>query len=63
VYGSTDALVCAASAEHLTHRLIDLIIGWVYLLLQKRDGSHDLARLAVAALGNLFLDPCTLDGV
>src|SRR5262245_53729307 len=44
-----DALVGAAAAD-VGHRRVDVGIGRLRLLLQQRDGGHDLAGLAVAAL-------------
>jgi hypothetical protein len=63
VYGSSDPLIRAAPAEDPTHCFINLFIGWLRVFLQKGDGSHDLARLAVSALRNLLLDPCALNWV
>src|SRR4051812_22980858 len=44
-----DALAGAAATD-VGHRLVDVLVGRVRLLLQQRRRRHDLAGLAVAAL-------------
>ena len=61
--GLADAQVGAAAAEVAGHGGIDVGVGGVGLLGQERGGGHDLAGLAVAALGDADLDPGELDGV
>ena len=54
--GLADALVGAAAAD-VGHRLVDVGIGRLRLLLQERGGGHDLAGLAVAALRHVDRGP------
>ena len=61
--GFADALVGATAADVAAHGLVDVGVGGLGLFREQRDRGHDLAGLAVAALGNIFLDPCFLHGV
>ena len=45
---------------HVGHGLVDVGIGRLRLLLEQRGGGHDLAGLAVAALGDVKVDPSLL---
>src|SRR5882672_1972200 len=45
------------TATDIGHRLVDLGVGRRRGLLEQRYRSHDLARLAVAALRHLLFDP------
>ena len=58
-----DARIGTAAAQVAGHRLVDLGVARVGVGVQQGDGLHDLARLAVAALGDLFFDPGRLYGV
>src|SRR5438105_154586 len=57
---TSDAHVCPASAEIAAHGLVDLRVGRLLRLLQKRRGAHDLARLAISALRDVLREPCLL---
>jgi hypothetical protein len=57
-----DAVVSAAPAR-VGDPGIDVDVGGLRLVLQKRDGAHDHPRLAVAALGDVELLPGELDRV
>src|SRR4051812_9800324 len=46
-----DALIGAAAADICVHVLDNLVARRIWLLLEEISGAHDLARLAVAALG------------
>ena len=56
-----DALVGSAAADVPGHRLINILVGGHGFALQQRHRLHDLPGLAVAALGYVDLDPCSLD--
>jgi hypothetical protein len=51
-----NALVGAASTD-VGHRLVDVLVGRLRGLLEERRGGHDLAGLAVAALGHVDRRP------
>ena len=61
--GLADAQVRAAAAEVAGHGGVDVGVGRVGLLGEERGGGHDLAGLAVAALGDADFGPGDLDGV
>ena len=63
VDGLTDARIGSATAEVAVHRGVDLGVRGMGRVGQQRDGRHDLAGLAVAALGHVELLPCHLDRV
>ena len=58
-----DADIRAAPAHVAVHRLIDVGVGRLRLLLQQRRRRHDLPGLAVAALGDVDLLPRLLHGM
>ena len=58
-----DAVVGAAAAEIATHRLPDLTVCRLRICSQQGRGRHDLAGLAVTALGNHVVDPRLLKRV
>src|SRR2546421_3225054 len=60
--GRPDALVRAAATD-VGHRRVDIGVRGMRILREQRRGSHDLPRLAVAALRHVFLDPRALHGV
>src|SRR6266566_3885837 len=60
--GGADALIGAAATD-VGHRGVDIGVGGMRILREQRRGSHDLPRLAVAALRHVFLDPRALHGV
>ncbi len=55
-----DLPIGAAAAQIACHRSVDLAVRWIRGALKERCGRHDLARLAIAALRNRFLNPGTL---
>src|SRR3989442_5203500 len=57
-----DALIGAAAAD-VGHRLVDVLVGRLRVLLQQRRGRHDLSRLAVAALRHVERRPRLLHGM
>lgn len=61
--GLANTLVSAATANVATHGVVDVGVGGMRFLREKRDRGHDLAGLAVAALGNVFRNPGLLDGM
>src|SRR5439155_9083063 len=61
--GGPDAEVRPAPAEVPAHRLVDVGVGRVRVLVEQGHGLHDLAGLAVTALGHVVVDPGLLDGV
>src|SRR5262245_17084533 len=58
-----DPEVGAAAAEVAGHGGVDVSVGRVRLLGEERGRGHDLAGLAVAALGDPDLGPGELDGM
>src|SRR5574342_1376039 len=62
VNGGADTLIGAAATD-VRHFLVDVGVGRVRVLREQRGGGHDLARLAVAALRHVFLDPGALHRV
>src|SRR5262249_24856796 len=56
-----DARIGAAATDISRHRVIDIGVGGVWVGRQQRRSRHDLARLAVAALWNLPVEPGFLD--
>src|ERR1700759_3205497 len=58
--GTADADVSPAAADIARHRRIDVGIAGIGREGQQRRGRHDLAGLAIAALRNVFGDPCLL---
>src|SRR6266404_4795269 len=57
-----DTLIGAAAAD-VGHRLVDVLVGRLRVLLQQRGRRHDLSRLAVAALRHVERRPCLLHGM
>src|SRR5215475_833269 len=49
VHGGSDALVRPAPAD-IGHRVVDVLVGGRWILLEQRGRRHDLPGLAVAAL-------------
>src|SRR5689334_3854242 len=58
-----DTEVRTAAAKIAGHGGVDVGVGRVGLLSEKRGGGHDLAGLAVATLGDTDFGPGDLDGV
>src|SRR2546426_7025069 len=61
--GLPDARIRSATADVTGHRLVDVFVGGLRLLSQKHGSTHELARLTVATLRYIFLDPGTLQRV
>ena len=61
--GFANALVGAAAADVAAHEVVDVGIGGIGFFCEQRDGRHDLSRLAVAALRDVFGNPGLLDGM
>lgn len=59
-YTALNARVGATTADVAAHRGGDFRIGRRRVFGEQRDGRHDLARLAITALRNLFLNPRSL---
>src|SRR5262245_34719202 len=57
-----DARVGPTAAD-VGHRRVDVLVARVRVLREQRDRRHDLARLAVAALRDLVVDPGLLHRV
>src|ERR1700679_3507846 len=60
--GGGNAVVRSA-ATNVRHRIGDLGVGRLRLLLQEGGCRHDLARLTIPALRHLLGDPRLLDGM
>src|SRR5712671_4788869 len=56
-----NADIGAAAADIAGHRVVDIGIARMWIARQQRRGGHDLARLAVAALHDLAVEPGLLD--
>src|SRR5258708_24026145 len=52
-----DAHIRAAAAEVGAHRAVDVGVGRLLVRLEQRDGRHDLAALAIAALHDIVAHP------
>ena len=61
--GFTNPFIGPAPAEVSVHGLRNLVVAWVRGIGQQRCSRHNLPRLAITALRNLFGDPCLLQGV
>src|SRR5437879_5235640 len=59
--GRADAGVGPAAADVAGHRRVDVGVRGMRLVRQQRDGGHNLAGLAVAALHDLEIKPGLLD--
>src|SRR5207244_4257941 len=55
--GGANSRVRAAAADVSAHRRVDVGVRWLGVLLKQRRGGHDLASLAVAAVGHAEVDP------
>src|SRR5678816_4864077 len=62
VHRLANALIRSASAD-VGHRVVDVLVGRLGLLLQESRRRHDLPGLAVAALGHVEGRPGLLHGV
>jgi len=58
-----DADVRAAAADIAVHRSVDVLIGGLCIFGEQSRSGHHLPRLAIAALGDIELRPCELDGM
>lgn len=61
--GGADAWIGAAATEIAGHGGVDIVIGGSGIGLEQGYCIHDLTGLTVAALGDLFVHPCLLDGM
>src|ERR1700677_3788211 len=61
--GGANAVIGPTAANIAVHRAVDVGVGGMRRLLQKRDGLHDLASLAIAALGHVERPPSGLNGM
>src|SRR5882762_3203609 len=59
--GRPDAHVSSAAANVSCHCCVDIGVGRIWCVCQQSCCSHDLARLAVAALNHFGLEPGLLD--
>jgi len=55
--GLANSHIGAATADHAGHVVIDVLIGGLGVALEEVGRRHDLPGLAVAALGNVQLEP------
>jgi hypothetical protein len=62
MHGLADALIGAATAD-IGHRFIDVLVRRLGVFLEQRGSRHDLAGLAIAALGHIDLSPGLLHRV
>src|SRR6266513_925714 len=56
-----DPDIRTAATDVPRHRGVDIAVGWVGICGEQRRCGHDLAGLAIAALGHLQLDPRPLN--
>lgn len=61
--GFADALVRAAAANVAAHEIVDIGVARIRFFRQQRDGRHNLPRLTVTALWDIFGNPGLLDGM
>src|SRR5215471_7332003 len=62
VHGLADALIGAAATD-IRHGVIDIVVARIGIFHEQRSRSHDLARLAIAALRNVDGSPRLLHGM
>src|SRR6266850_4139226 len=55
--GGADTLISPAAAHVAGHRLVDVVVSWLRSFGEQCRGRHDLARLTIAALHNVELEP------
>src|SRR5581483_1179278 len=60
--GFDDLVVARAAAQVAHHPVLDLVLGWVGILLEERVGGHVLARRADAALEAAVFQEALLNG-
>ncbi len=58
-----DAKVGAAAAEVAGHGVVDVFVGGLRVIGKEGGSSHELAGLAVTALGYIELAPSFLEGM
>src|SRR6516165_9175557 len=63
VDGGADADISGAAADIAAHRVVDVGVGRLRVLLEQRRRRHDLTGLAIAALRHLEVDPGRLHGL
>src|SRR5713101_1351807 len=54
---AANALVGAAAADVARHAIVYIPVGGIRVFAEQQGGGHDLARLAIAALGHVLADP------
>src|SRR5258708_4959546 len=59
-YGSSNAIVGAASAYIAGHRVVYLRVRRAWIARQQRSCCHDLARLTISALNDVMIEPSPL---
>src|SRR5437762_1610153 len=62
-HGADDFGISAAATEIATHPASYVVLGWMGLVAEERDGGEDLAGRAKAALERVVLDERGLDGM
>ena len=55
--GAPNALIGSTTAEVSVHGRRDFLLSWLRIFTQEGRRTHDLSRLAVTALRDLFPDP------
>jgi hypothetical protein len=60
-HGAHDLGVCPAATQIATHSAADVVLGWIRVVAQERDGGEDLTGRAEPALQRIVLDECGLD--
>lgn len=61
--GGANAGIRAAAANIAAHGLVDLGVAWILVFRKQCSRTHELAALAVPTLGNVMLDPSSLQWV
>src|SRR5258708_11324797 len=59
-YGSSNAIVGAASAYIAGHRVVYLRVRRAWIARQQRNCRHDLPRLTISALNDVMIEPSLL---
>ena len=58
-----DAMIGGAAAEVARHGLVDVLVAGVRVALEEGGGGHELAGLAITALGHVEFAPGLLQGM
>jgi hypothetical protein len=63
LHSADDSGIGGTTAHVARHAVDDLLFGWMGVFRKQGRRLHDLARLAIATLRHLILDPSLLHGM